>query len=534
MDDGSDVIEGFQKIKLTVDEEVNIAITAEKRGNTLEECSLSLFGKFQTSRPFNRRAARDTMRSVWRMGSELQILEVGNDILQFKFPTEFQRQWVVDNGPWSFENNLLLLRRWERGLSFRTIQFTHSLFWIQIWGLPFELVSEKVGEDIGNRIGKFVASDERKGVVEQARYLRIRVEVPIDKPLRRGGFVISPEGDRCWVDYRYERLTTFCFECGRLGHERRSCPHSNHEREEETPQYGEWLRATFNGKLAVPRELQGGSGMGGKKSPVNEEIRQVASMTMDLVQEGVETGGVIQQPQSDMETSCEVKSRTLNGKDKRELVVGKGQQTTTGREDSLILKESNVGLEIGSQSGKTNLAYGRKQKECEEDQILEEPEGVGGDRHAGEIRGDPSPYIIVENIPQVHSEQTSCCVSKDRGTEKVHKVNVVPNRDGEGVNIKEGHVGELGKNGALQELHAGERRAQQKWKRLEQPFAMHAVTNDKIMEGCTLGDKRGRDENFNPNRQLSVSKKLKYASDCRVVDEVLEAAVAGQQPRRPQ
>ena len=186
MDDGSDVIEGFQKIKLTVDEEVNIAITAEKRGNTLEECSLSLFGKFQTSRPFNRRAARDTMRSVWRMGSELQILEVGNDILQFKFPTEFQRQWVVDNGPWSFENNLLLLRRWERGLSFRTIQFTHSLFWIQIWGLPFELVSEKVGEDIGNRIGKFVASDERKGVVEQARYLRIRVEVPIDKPLRRG------------------------------------------------------------------------------------------------------------------------------------------------------------------------------------------------------------------------------------------------------------------------------------------------------------------------------------------------------------
>jgi hypothetical protein len=474
------------------------------------------------------------MRSVWRMGSEIQILEVGNDILQFKFPTEFQRQWVVDNGPWSFENNLLLLRRWEKGLSFRTIQFTHSLFWIQIWGLPFELVSEKVGEDIGNRIGKFVASDERKGVVEQARYLWIRVEVPIDKPLRRGGFVISPEGDRCWVDYRYERLTTFCFECGRLGHERRSCPHSNHEREEETPQYGEWLRATFNGKLAVPRELQGGSGMGGKKSPVNEEIRQVASMTMDLVQEGVETGGVIQQPQSDMETSCEVKSRTLNGKDKIELVVGKGQQTTTGREDSFILKESNVGLEIGSQSGKTNLVYGRKQKESEEDQILEEPEGVGGDRHAGEIRVDPSPYTIVENIPQVHSEQASCCVSKGRGTEKVHKANVVPNRDGEGVNIKEGHVGELRKNGALQELHAGERRAQQKWKRLEQPFAMHAVTNDKIMEGCTLGDKRGRDENFNPNRQLSVSKKLKYASDCKVVDKVLEAAVAGQQPRRPQ
>jgi hypothetical protein len=110
-----DVIKGLQKINFT-EEEVSITIVRTGRERILEECSLSLFGKFLTTIPFNRRAARDTMRMAWRMGSDLKILEVGDDILQFIFPIEFQMQWVLNNEPWSFENHLLLLRRWERGL----------------------------------------------------------------------------------------------------------------------------------------------------------------------------------------------------------------------------------------------------------------------------------------------------------------------------------------------------------------------------------------------------------------------------------
>ena len=72
-------------------------------------------------------------------------------------------QWVLNNGPWSFENDLLLLRRWERGLRTRNMSFTHSVFWVQVWSLPFELVSEQVGVDIGNDIRQFVLGDDHKG-----------------------------------------------------------------------------------------------------------------------------------------------------------------------------------------------------------------------------------------------------------------------------------------------------------------------------------------------------------------------------------
>ena len=157
---------------------MSITIVRTSKECTLEECFLSLFGKFLTTIPFNRRAARDNMRMVWRMGSNLKILEVGDDILQFIFPIEFQMQWVLNNEPWSFKNHLLLLRRWERGLRTRKMSFTHSVFWVQVWGLPFELVSEQVGMDIGNDIGRFILGDDHKGSRDQARYLRIRVDIP--------------------------------------------------------------------------------------------------------------------------------------------------------------------------------------------------------------------------------------------------------------------------------------------------------------------------------------------------------------------
>nr|POE44880.1 hypothetical protein CFP56_75247 [Quercus suber] len=103
---------------------------------------LSLFGRLLSDRQQNQRALKSTLRSAWKMGSELKIVNVGNGILPFKFSSIYQLEWVENSGPWNFENNLLLLCRWEKGLSTANMVFTHSPFWVQLWGLPFEHMSE--------------------------------------------------------------------------------------------------------------------------------------------------------------------------------------------------------------------------------------------------------------------------------------------------------------------------------------------------------------------------------------------------------
>ncbi|KAL0012991.1 hypothetical protein SO802_000060 [Lithocarpus litseifolius] len=194
------------------------------------------------------------------MGSELRIIEVGNNTFQFKFKSHYQMEWVENSGPWNFDNNLLLLCRWKKGLTSENIVFTHSPFWVQLWGLPFELMSEVVGRDIGNSLGRFIEIDKRANQSEQAKFMRIKVDLPIDLPLRSGGNIVGVEGDKFWVHFKYERLPTFCFRCGKMGHDEKRCQ-AHTDKHISTPQYGDWLRAYGASKSVSsrPRSFSNGS-----------------------------------------------------------------------------------------------------------------------------------------------------------------------------------------------------------------------------------------------------------------------------------
>ncbi|XP_030974808.1 uncharacterized protein LOC115994718 [Quercus lobata] len=247
------ILDGLQNLQLTKEEEEDIQVTLQDRADLLDECALSLFGKLQSDRQQNQRALKSTLRAVWKMGSDFRIVEVGNGILQFKFSSQYQMEWVERNGPWNFDNNLLLLCRWKKGLSAANIVFTHSPFWVQVWGLPFELMAEETGRDIGSRIGNYLETDRRSWQMDQAKFMRVRVALQLDKPLCRGGYVTNLEKKRTWVTFKYERLPSVCYGCGKIGHDERHCATPPNDRTAER-QYGDWIRADGIHKASQGRE----------------------------------------------------------------------------------------------------------------------------------------------------------------------------------------------------------------------------------------------------------------------------------------
>ena len=115
---------------MTEEEGEVITVGATHREKILEQCSLSLFGCFLTKRPYNQRVAKELLRSVWKFGTDLRIVDVGDGLFQFKFTLESQLKWVLNNGPWSFDNHPLVLHRWERGMTANSITFTMLPIWV--------------------------------------------------------------------------------------------------------------------------------------------------------------------------------------------------------------------------------------------------------------------------------------------------------------------------------------------------------------------------------------------------------------------
>ena len=68
---------------------------------------------------------------------------------------------------------MLVLQRWEKGLTARSVRFTSLPMWVQVYGLHFDLINEEAGLDIGQGIGRVVEVDCKALALDQARFLRI-------------------------------------------------------------------------------------------------------------------------------------------------------------------------------------------------------------------------------------------------------------------------------------------------------------------------------------------------------------------------
>ena len=81
-----EMADSMNKLRLTSDKEEIIAISDEGRLEVLESCNLSLIEKFLTCKPFNKMA--------WGVDDVMQILDVGSNLFQFKFLSEFKMERI--------------------------------------------------------------------------------------------------------------------------------------------------------------------------------------------------------------------------------------------------------------------------------------------------------------------------------------------------------------------------------------------------------------------------------------------------------
>ena len=173
-----------------------ITISDEGRLEANEDCTLCLLGKFLTCKFFNKRAAKNTMRRAWGLEDNLRITNVGPNLFQFKVTSEFDLNRILRGVLWSFDNKLLLLKHWKKGMTVENIRMEMATLWVQFWGAPLDMFSPQVAKEVGSRLGAVEEVEQRRGPDELHYFMRVRVALPISKPIHKGSFIAGSDGER--------------------------------------------------------------------------------------------------------------------------------------------------------------------------------------------------------------------------------------------------------------------------------------------------------------------------------------------------
>ncbi|KAF8365189.1 hypothetical protein HHK36_032810 [Tetracentron sinense] len=201
----------------------SISIPAEAIASGIREFQLSLVGKLVSDRPVNLGVAQKTLCRAWNTRFHVQMVDLENSFTLFKFSSESELMRVFNHQPWSFNGHPWLLTKWSPNLLVKDLRLTSIPIWMQIHALPPEYLLREVGEVIAGRVGELLEVDLPKVGIEKGKFLRIRVQVDISQPLRPFVSLKLLSGELAIFPVAYERLPTFCFKCGCIGHGIKHC-----------------------------------------------------------------------------------------------------------------------------------------------------------------------------------------------------------------------------------------------------------------------------------------------------------------------
>lgn len=264
---------------------------------------VTLVGKLITMKSVNSSAINAVLQTTWNFGLNVSFKSLRQNTVSCTFKYAEDKQRIERAGPWSVKGHLLNLQHWDPSLSLNEVDFSVCKIWVQIHNLPPNRLNIENLQRIGKLLGDHFEIDESHLHSGMSRFVRIRVAINVTRALKPGCFISRETGARLWIAFKYERISDFCYSCGKLTCTVSACPEPKQESSadrEDCMGFGPWLRAV---RPSVTRNHNSSDGKpDGKENsgkaevnhPNTQSARPKATTDMHL-----EVGMLARLPQSD-------------------------------------------------------------------------------------------------------------------------------------------------------------------------------------------------------------------------------------------
>ncbi|XP_041011254.1 uncharacterized protein LOC121255023 [Juglans microcarpa x Juglans regia] len=223
-------------LKLTKDEDEPIELEEEAREEVHRKCEWCLIGKFYMERSIGRAIVESTMVKIWRVGKQATVKEVGPNVFIITFSTQMDKKRIEEGRPWSFDNNLFVIKPFDGYVQPNMMKFDNALLWVQMHNLLLVGMNCECGERIGRSLGVVEEVEVDEDDVGWGTFLRVKVLLDLTKPIARRRKV-TINGSKFWIPLKYEKLPRFYFKCGRILHEGNNWQQSG-QQEGEAARFG--------------------------------------------------------------------------------------------------------------------------------------------------------------------------------------------------------------------------------------------------------------------------------------------------------
>ncbi|XVF76242.1 hypothetical protein PTKIN_Ptkin13bG0250500 [Pterospermum kingtungense] len=175
---------------LTIDtgEDKELILTPDDVSAPREKYELCLVGRFLTDRHLNFNVMKNRMASVWRPGKGVCIRDLGDGLYLFQFYHAVDLKRVLEGGPWSLDNHLLVVHQLQPGDVPTMVPLVHKL--------PIGYMFAYSGKQLGDFVGKIVEYDSNNNSGLWHSFMRIRVSVDVRLPLKLFKNIRHQGGDR--------------------------------------------------------------------------------------------------------------------------------------------------------------------------------------------------------------------------------------------------------------------------------------------------------------------------------------------------
>ncbi|XP_028547939.1 uncharacterized protein LOC110093766 [Dendrobium catenatum] len=168
--------------------------------------------------------SQELIRQWSRYGS-FHLTTLGNNWILCLFANMESMEEVLNGGPWYIGNHIIGMDRWSSSFSTDSLKGITSPVWIRFPGLPLSCWDEDNIPIIASMIETPLMLDGNSFKWGKREYARCCVRIDLEKKLPTGVW-IEGINESLFQRVEYEKLTSLCYQCGRVGHSKDDCPDS--------------------------------------------------------------------------------------------------------------------------------------------------------------------------------------------------------------------------------------------------------------------------------------------------------------------